>query len=283
MNTKLYKDYYYLFEEDERAMAELIEKERQKTMKTTIKDFSKKLEEYRALSNKNITIKNAFDDFIHLNYLLYVAETEEHSIVYQNSKIYNELINEDFSKKIAPKQLPVLLEASEIYHNLVKQAEPFEDVLGSVYDENLGQVLGQFFTPNDLANNISKIIGKYINKDKDVVNIGDPSGCGGGSLILPQLKSIYKEKGKVGILNTNITGMDIDLKMVQLTAVQILAHSKIHSIPVRSLKLFLGNSIAEYMNAETIFLGIQYRDIELFDMLQTFDKLESALGGNHAA
>jgi len=218
-------------------------------MKNNTKNFSKLVKEIGQVSAQCLTPKQVIDDLIQLSCNLltedeFLAKAFPRAFFRQSAVIRQEM----HQYKNDPKAWALMSELVFEYMKLIKESEPFEDVLGSLYGEHLGQVLGQFLTPRNVCNVVS-IIAMGDSKPEDfskIVRIGDPTGCGAGSMILAQLRVILGKHGKVALKNCEVLAVDLDPRMIRMTTSQICLSAAIHRIPLRMFQAFAKNVLSQY-------------------------------------
>lgn len=224
-------------------------------MKDKTKNFSKLVEEICQVSNQCLTKKQVLDDLIQLSCNL-LTEDAFFSKAFPCALFrQTEVIRKEMSQyKKDPKAWALMSGLVLEYLRLIKESEPFEDVLGSLYDEHLGQVLGQFLTPRDVCDVVSAIAlsGSKAEAFSKPFRIGDPTGCGAGSMLLSYLREVYKKHGKEAMRNVEILAVDLDPRMVRMTTAQIGLSAAIHRIPLRIYRGFAKNVLSQY---EEIFHG----------------------------
>lgn len=160
-------------------------------------------------------------------------------------------INPEFVSRIlhTEKDIQQLKACVDAYLQMVRDAEPFEDVLGQEYDQYLGFDWGQFFTPSDVASLIGELNttdGRYEQAmtRNTPVSLSDVC-CGGGALTMGILKSVYQEHGRQAIALVDIHAVDRDPHMCRLTALQVLLSSMVHQVPFSSLRVECGNPLVQ--------------------------------------
>ncbi|HFP6480077.1 TPA: N-6 DNA methylase [Klebsiella pneumoniae] len=135
------------------------------------------------------------------------------------------------------------------------QKQPLTDVFNNIFEEcyltgKKGEWLGQFLTPNRLAEAISRFVGW----EKDIkYNIGDCC-AGTGSLLFPLLREIHSKEGYEGVQKIELLYNEIDPLMAQLFMAQILTNMTYHNLDFKSLHVYIGNAITEYDTVSTLFL-----------------------------
>lgn len=136
---------------------------------------------------------------------------------------------------------------ANMFMEAIKTGEPFTDHVGSLYDLELaGNRHGQFLTPPDLADALGELLISIAPPIDGPITIGDPTGCGAGTLVLSQIKAIYKAQGAKAVKCLNVRAIDLDINMVKMTAVQVVLNSAIHRIPLGSFIVQCGNTITDY-------------------------------------
>ncbi|MQU07735.1 N-6 DNA methylase [Pseudomonas helleri] len=149
-----------------------------------------------------------------------------------------------------------LADAVNLYHTIVKQSEPFEDILSLLAEDILltkgrGVAKGQFMTPPYIAQFLAKLI--YSPKDtSEPHKFCDPC-VGYGALMLAHLWNQHKENPE-SLKNIEIIVNDIDPFMCHVTALQILANTTQNNIDVKSFQILCSNVITQYTSGETSFL-----------------------------
>ena len=135
------------------------------------------------------------------------------------------------------------------------QKQPLTDVFNRIFEDcyltgEKGEWLGQFLTPNRLAEAISRFVGW----EKDIkYNIGDCC-AGTGSLLFPLLREIHSKEGYEGVQKIELLYNEIDPLMAQLFMAQILTNMTYHNLDFKSLHVYIGNAITEYDTVSTLFL-----------------------------
>lgn len=217
--------------------------------------ISKKIKELFTKSKHNTNPKKVIEDMVQMTFNL-VTEPEFMARTYPNTAYAHKdgMRNELTSYKKDPAAWKLLQEIVMDYMQAIRDAEPFADIIGGMYDEYLGNVLGQFLTPVDVAEGVSRIMMAMMPPITEPINIGDPCGCGAGSLILSQLRAIYEEQGADALALVNVMAMDLDANMVRLCTVQIVLSSIIHRIPLKGYYAYWGNVITEFEKDTLAFI-----------------------------
>ena len=147
------------------------------------------------------------------------------------------------------KDLAQLKACADTYLDMVRSAEPFEDVLGGEYDQYLGFDWGQFFTPSDVASLIGELHTSTGHHEEAIasnqpISISDVCS-GGGALTMGMLQSLYQEHGKPAIALVDIHAVDRDPHMCRLTSLQVILSSMVHQMPFSSLRVECGNPLIQ--------------------------------------
>ncbi len=143
------------------------------------------------------------------------------------------------------KQNQHLFELSGLYGQSVAQA-PFEDVLGSTYQElatNYGRKsLGQYFTPKAIAKMMAQLT--YDRKSfesQPVVRLSEPT-TGSGVMILAFMEAVI-EDDPAFLNKLSITCVDKDLLCVKMSVLQVLANNLFHAQNLGELVAYHGDSL----------------------------------------
>lgn len=215
-------------------------------MKEKKQSISQKIQKLCAMSKYSSGPKQVIDDMVQLAFN--VMTTPIFLAHFPRSRFYvdHSMRNEVRRYEHDPKAWQLLQELVVDFMQAIHEAEPFEDVIGSLYDEYLGQALGQFLTPKDVADGLAAIQLALMPKPTEKLMIGDPCGCGAGSLVLALLRRILEMHGEESIKLLDVLVMDLDPNMVRLCTVQIVMSSVIHNIPIFGLEAHCGNTITDY-------------------------------------
>ena len=154
--------------------------------------------------------------------------------------------------RLSADDLQALKELAEQYMGMVVASEPYDDILSDLYDPYLGDRLGQFFTPKDIAR-----LGGALSAPSELLtphSVSDPCS-GGGALSMSFLHQVYTERGKHGVSMLDIHAQDLDGTMCLLTALQITLSAIVHDVPFRSLIVIQGNALTLQHN-ETVFVCV---------------------------
>lgn len=241
------------------------------------KQLKKILESIQIRSNRSNldTVREFFNCVSYAMIINGISQLEERELFYLNRNTYSfyklglksELIQE--SVKITDRHKLSIEEKfydnfeNEIIDmvNLISieiQKQPLTDMFNNIFEEFYlmglkGDNLGQFLTPNKLAEGVSK----FLRWESDInYNIADIC-AGTGSLLFPLLRNIYNTEGYEGVQKIELTYMDIDPLMAQLFMAQILTNMIYHNLDFKLLEIHIGNSITEYDSVSTLFLRIK--------------------------
>lgn len=213
------------------------------------KEFYRKLESITKKAKHTSSAKKIFEDLIQatFNSLIDSSEFTPYKLNF-DPRLRRELT----AYKTQPELWNELGELSCIWLSAIKKSAPFTDVMGSVYDEHLGQQLGQFLTPPDLAEAVAAI-NVALSKDKieadlkagEPITMGDPNGCGAGSLLLAWLRAFIAQHGEENLMSVVVEGQDLDASMVQLTAIQLYCGAVFHGMALGGIGVRWGNALTE--------------------------------------
>lgn len=215
-------------------------------MKEKKQSISHKIQKLCTMSKHSSGPKQVIDDMAQLAFN--VMTTPIFLDHFPRSRYYvdNSMRNAVRRYEHDPEAWKLLLEIVEDFMRAIKDAQPFEDVIGSLYDEYLGQTLGQFLTPKDVADALAAIQLVLMDKPTEKLVIGDPCGSGAGSLVLALMRRILHMHGEDSIKLLEVIVMDLDPNMVRLCTVQIVMSSVMHNVPIFGLEAHCGNTITDY-------------------------------------
>lgn len=120
-----------------------------------------------------------------------------------------------------------------LYDEAIQQADPWSDLLGSVYTELASpaqiQGAGQFFTPPDVADAMVAVqLGERPSpkKGEGLIRVYDPAvGCGGLLLAFARRVAAHWPE-QVGLLH--LEGGDVVHLAAELAAIQLVANCNVH-------------------------------------------------------
>lgn len=219
-------------------------------MKSKHKALGKKVHAVcNAMNRRNTNARQVIDDLMQLACNLitepaFIPGAFKNTLYCYRDGFRNELSH----YKEEPKAWALLQELYFDYQRAILDNEPFTDIVGMMYDENIGKNdMGQFLTPPDLANNLMPfLIGAVAPKIVEPTRIGDICGCGAGSLILGQIKGFIQGQGEEVAKHLHVVGVDLDVRMVRMTTAQVVLSSIFHRIPLGSFTSYRANAITEF-------------------------------------
>lgn len=140
-----------------------------------------------------------------------------------------------------------LYDTGATYAKLVRENEPFFDILGPLYME-LGssgqrQWLGQFFTPQHIAQCMAAITGFDTLPEGDrLITCCDPT-CGSGVMLLSAAQEMMRLHGVDTLNRLSLTGNDLDSYCARMCAAQLLGNCLVHEITLGEIVVYRGNSL----------------------------------------
>lgn len=215
-------------------------------MKEKQQSISQKIKKLCTMSKHSSGPKQVIDDMVQLAFNLMTTPIFLDHFPWSRYYVDYSMRNEVRRYEHDPEAWKLLQELVIDFMRGIKEAQPFEDVMGSFYDEYLGQALGQFLTPKDVADALAAIQLALMTKPTEKLVMGDPCGCGAGSLVLAQLRGILDMHGEDSVKLLEVVVMDLDPNMVRLCTVQIVMSSVMHNIPIFGLEAHCGNTITDY-------------------------------------
>lgn len=126
-----------------------------------------------------------------------------------------------WAKAFKPHELAKIVDFMD---NVAEAAEGFFDPLGDIY-ESLSSGghkahLGQFFTPEPIAQMMAGIIGGALTEDERPLRVADPAGCGSGRMILAAARLVAKNRWR-----HFFQGIDLDALCVKIATVNCWLNS----------------------------------------------------------
>jgi len=210
--------------------------------------LSKKIQTICDTSKQGLNPKQVIDDMVQLACNLCTEEAFIYPAFPECRFTEKAVIRNELSAyKTDSKVWELLQELVEDYLAKIKEAEPFEDILGGLYDPYLGVSKGQFLTPNKLAEGLNKFLDIPVETElTKPIFIGDMTGCGAGTLILALLRDILAKQGKEGVARCHVIVNDVDGNMVRMATAQIILNASLHNIPMLTFSAYQKNVITEY-------------------------------------
>lgn len=155
-------------------------------MTTLPKEFYRTIQEVARKAKHTSSVKQVFNDLIQV---MFNSLNKSQRVHPYNMDFDPRLVRELTEYKSQPELWAKLGELSLMWLKAIEAAAPFTDVMGSTYDEQLGECLGQFLTPPDLAACLAQLnlgqAGEQIDEafsKGEPFYLGDITGCGAGSL-----------------------------------------------------------------------------------------------------
>ena len=135
----------------------------------------------------------------------------------------------------------------KLYARCIQDA-PFADILGMVYQSlasNYGtKALGQYFTPEPLANMMAKMTyNQQIFENQHAVRFSEPAS-GSGIMVLSFMKTVFEDSPDY-MKKLSVTVVDLDVTCVKMSVLQVLANNLIHQLNLGEIKAFQGNSLGD--------------------------------------
>ncbi|GKQ46297.1 N-6 DNA methylase [Pseudomonas syringae] len=176
-----------------------------------------------------------------------------------------------------------LANSVNLYNSIVKQSEPFEDILSLLAEDILltkgrGVARGQFMTPPYIAQFMAQLIHepKDLKKPKKFC---DPC-VGYGALMLAHLWNQHREDPE-SVKNIDVIVNDIDPFMCHVAALQILANTTQHNIDLKGFVILCSDVITQYKSGDAQFFvnfmtpQIVLNRIEELQTIKLFQELMS--------
>ena len=149
-----------------------------------------------------------------------------------------------------------LANSVNLYNSIVKQSEPFEDILSLLAEDILltkgrGVAKGQFMTPPYIAQFMAQLIHepKELNQPQ---RFCDPC-VGYGALMLAHLWNQHKTDPE-SVKNIDVIVNDIDPFMCHVAALQILANTTQHNIDLKGFVILCSDVITQYKSGDAKFV-----------------------------
>ncbi|WP_046483557.1 N-6 DNA methylase [Pseudomonas veronii] len=157
---------------------------------------------------------------------------------------------------------PIPVEARErvitaigCYDGLVAKEEPFKDILGAVYAELSSkggkQLLGQFFTPWNIAVMMANFDPEPVTKAQGRKVLSDPA-CGSGVMLLARANQIIEKHGAEELYRWTFYGCDLDGICARMTAIQLAANCAVHRVEIGEILIVQGNTLASAEKKQVI-------------------------------
>lgn len=195
-----------------------------------------------------IGVRDVFDDVVGLLYNRICADSLDYRSVYMSTSYdHDSLVTYGHYRQHSQDLIQPTLALVE----LMKAAEPFEDVITDIYGALLRGDQGQFMTPSSLGQSVAA----FISPQEPVtcrIDCTEPT-CGTGSLVLGHLQSIYKAGGCKAIGHVHYRINDIDIRLARIAMVQVMFNSIHYECPLAELMVFCSDTIKNYNSGRRIF------------------------------
>lgn len=223
------------------------------------KNVSAKINKLCAISKYSNGPKQVIDDMAQLAFNL-IATTPAVAMTFPGTRLY---VDETLTAEVRryehdPEAWALIQELVVDFFGAIKEAQPFEDVIGEIYADLVGKNLAQFLTPKKVAEGVVAMQLAFMPKPTERVTMGDPTGCGAGSLILAALRNVLNKHGKDSMAYLDVVVMDIDPNMVRLCCLQVVLSAIMHRIPLMGFEAHCGDTIRDY-NGPKVTLAMGWR------------------------
>ena len=218
------------------------------------------------LSKHKISQKSVYNDLIQLTFNAVITQDFLDDNFKASTVWYDERLRLELGTyRDEPRCWGLLNACHAQWLYLVMQADPFEDVMGTLYSSYVGEKLAQFLTPRSVAMGLARMTIANDKLEPGVpIKIADPSGCGGGAMLLAALTVLKERNGVQSLLDLEVFGMDLDPHMVRLTVCQIMLAAALHGMPIGSLKIFWGDAIKDYLGQGKLAFSFDSRHSSVF-------------------
>lgn len=177
----------------------------------------------------------------------------------------------DINKNALEKYKDSVHQAAVLLLNAVEEGEAFDDLMTMFIEETgaMNTNLAQYFSPSDIAETTGmlSLIGADVEsfEQDEYVSIGDPTGCGAGSLVLGQLRAMSKMNGFKDhhYQSVSVYMNDLDEDLHRIAFFQVLLSSLLHCKPVGRLEVENKNILSEYTKQTDSLLFIANMQREL--------------------
>ena len=159
-----------------------------------------------------------------------------------------------------------VINAIGCYDQLVATQEPFLDILGGVYAELSSkggkQLLGQFFTPWNLAVMMANFDSESVSKTRSQKVLSDPA-CGSGVMLLARANQILENHSPEELGRWKFYGCDLDAICARMTAIQLAANCAVHRVEIGEILIVQGNTLAKNEHKQVILHASSPRRLAL--------------------
>lgn len=166
----------------------------------------------------------------------------------------------------APKDLHEWLRAQHLAYAKAVVENPFEDLLGAVYQELSSRghrgALGQFFSPDAIAQLMSGLLGATDRLPAapldgagcDLVRVCEPA-CGSGALLLGFMRSAVESQGAAVLERYSFTAIDLDFLCARMCAAQLLVNVHVQNLSVGELLVYHGDALGRPSDLRVVMHG----------------------------
>ncbi|WP_330178454.1 N-6 DNA methylase [Candidatus Vondammii sp. HM_W22] len=153
----------------------------------------------------------------------------------------------------------VLFNLTGMYAQEVLKAEPFTDLLSTVYMDMGSNYqrsgMGQFFTPESVCRLLARMtIGSdfdHLAERKRLIRMQEPA-VGAGGMVLAFLAEILERQGPEAIKWISVTGIDLDRMCCRLFPCQVLSSLLVNRIELGELISYHGNTLGDPTQWSTV-------------------------------
>jgi hypothetical protein len=209
--------------------------------------ITEKINKLCAMSKYCAGPKQVINDMAQLAFNV-LATTPAFAMAFPGTSLY---VDEGMTAEVRryehdPEAWALLQELVLDFFHAVKSSEPFTDVIGAIYGDLVGKNLAQFLTPKKVADGVVAMQLAFMPQHVERITLGDPTGCGTGSMILAALRNVLKKHGKDSLGYLDLVVMDIDPNMVRLCCLQVVLSAVMHRIPLMGFEAHCGDTIRDY-------------------------------------
>jgi len=180
---------------------------------------------------------------------------ERHIYRFPTHELFGWLLDDVLGSFGVPLQYPppkeareVVLKMSSTYASLVRENDPFSDLLGQLYMaiaySSVKGAMGQYFSPPNLALMMAEMtIGASEMPRGRAVRVCDPA-CGSGAMLLSAAAVVMRRHGQASLADLSLTGIDIDPLCSKMVAVQLMGNCAMHGFSLGEVLIYCGNALA---------------------------------------